>query len=216
MNTNSYASNISAPIPEDVIIKKKVKIRYLIYIFITFADLLISLFTNIMNLIFFLNFKYDYLIYFIIFIILHVCFFIIFLFINSQFICCLLIFYGFLLYFYFIFEILYQIKIMKNLSDFMKKDYEKNKFDLIILTLIILSLIIRICILIVLFQYKNKLSNYEKFQRLVDHENFIERIENKVDKSGKSSVRWSDASKKTEVNDNKDSVNIQLSNISNN
>ncbi len=208
---NSYASNISAPIPEDEMIKKKVRNGFFIFVFITFADLIITLFTHIMNLIFFYNFKYDYLTYFIIFILLYVFFFIIFLFINSQCIGHLLIFYGFFLFMYFIFEFFYQIKIMKNISDFMKKDYEKYNFDLIILTLIILSLIIRIFILFVLFQYKNKLSNYEKYQRLVEHENFIEKIGNKVDKSN---VRWSGASKNTEVNDNKDSVNIQLSKIS--
>jgi uncharacterized protein YxeA len=99
---------------------------------------------------------------------------------------------------------------MNDLTE-MKDDYEKKNFDLIIFTFIILSLIIRIIILIVLYKYKNKLSNYEKFQRFVDHENFIERIENKVDKS--SNIRWSDASKMNSYDisyDNKDSIDLQL------
>jgi hypothetical protein len=207
---NSLASNVSAPIPEDEMMKKKVKIGSFVFIFITISDLIITLFTNIINLIYFDEFKYDYLTYFILFLLLYVCFFISFLFINSQCICRLLFFYGFLLFFYFFFEIFYQIKIMQNISDFMKDDYEKNNFDLIILTFIILSLVIRISILIVLYKYKNKLSNYEKFQRFVDHENFIEKIENKVDKSN---IRWSDASKMNnyDVNfDNRESVDLQL------
>ena len=207
---NSLASNVSAPIPEDEMMKKKVKIGSFVFIFITISDLIISLFTNIMNLIYLNKFKYDYLTIFIIFLLLYVCLFIIFLFINSQCICRLLFFYGLLLFIYFIIEISFQIKIMNDLTE-MKDDYEKKNFDLIIFTFIILSLIIRIIILIVLYKYKNKLSNYEKFQRFVDHENFIERIENKVDKS--SNIRWSDASKMNSYDisyDNKDSIDLQL------
>jgi hypothetical protein len=206
---NSLASNVSAPIPEDEMMKKKVKIGSFVFIFITISDLIISLFTNIMNLIYFDEFKYDYLTYFILFLLSYVCFFISFLFINSQCICRLLFFYGILLIFYFAFEFYYQIQIINNLSDFMKDDYEKNNYDLIIVSFIILSFIIRIIILIVLYKYKNKLSNYEKFQRLIDHENFIENIENKVDKS---SVRWSDASNKNNSNnfDNKEEIDLQL------
>jgi hypothetical protein len=207
---NSLASNVSAPVPEDEMMKKKVKNGSFVFIFITISDLIITLFTNIMNLIYLNKFKYDYLTIFIIFLLLYVCLFIIFLFINSQCICRLLFFYGLLLLIYFIIEISFQIKIMKDLSE-MKDDYQKKNFDLIIFTFIILSLIIRIIILIVLYKYKNKLSNYEKFQRFVDHENFIERIENKVDKS--SNIRWSDASKMNSYDisyDNKDSIDLQL------
>ena len=207
---NSLASNVSAPVPEDEIMKKKVKNGSFVFIFITISDLIITLFTNIMNLIYLNKFKYDYLTIFIIFLLLYVCLFIIFLFINSQCICRLLFFYGLLLFIYFIIEISFQIKIMNDLTE-MKDDYEKKNFDLIIFTFIILSLIIRIIILIVLYKYKNKLSNYEKFQRFVDHENFIERIENKVDKS--SNIRWSDASKMNSYDisyDNKDSIDLQL------
>ena len=207
---NSLASNVSAPIPEDEMMKKKVKNGSFVFIFITISDLIITLFTNIMNLIYLNKFKYDYLTIFIIFLLLYVCLFIIFLFINSQCICRLLFFYGLLLFIYFIIEISFQIKIMNDLTE-MKDDYEKKNFDLIIFTFIILSLIIRIIILIVLYKYKNKLSNYEKFQRFVDHENFIERIENKVDKS--SNIRWSDASKMNNYDisyDNKDSIDLQL------
>ena len=207
---NSLASNVSAPIPEDEMMKKKVKNGSFVFIFITISDLIITLFTNIMNLIYLNKFKYDYLTIFIIFLLLYVCLFIIFLFINSQCICRLLFFYGLLLFIYFIIEISFQIKIMNDLTE-MKDDYEKKNFDLIIFTFIILSLIIRIIILIVLYKYKNKLSNYEKFQRFVDHENFIERIENKVDKS--SNIRWSDASKMNSYDisyDNKDSIDLQL------
>ena len=207
---NSLASNVSAPIPEDEMMKKKVKNGSFVFIFITISDLIITLFTNIMNLIYLNKFKYDYLTIFIIFLLLYVCLFIILLFINSQCICRLLFFYGLLLFIYFIIEISFQIKIMNDLTE-MKDDYEKKNFDLIIFTFIILSLIIRIIILIVLYKYKNKLSNYEKFQRFVDHENFIERIENKVDKS--SNIRWSDASKMNSYDisyDNKDSIDLQL------
>jgi hypothetical protein len=179
----SIASNVSAPIPEDELMKQKVKIKSLIFILISISDLIITLFANIMNLIYFKEFKYDYFIFFISLTLLYVFFFIIFLLINSQCICRLLFFYGILLIFYFAFEFYYQIQIINNLSDFMKDDYEKNNYDLIIVSFIILSFIIRIIILIVLYKYKNKLSNYEKFQRLIDHENFIENIENKVDKS---------------------------------
>ena len=205
----SIASNVSAPIPEDELMKQKVKIKSLIFILISISDLIITLFANIMNLIYFQKFKYDYFIFFISLTLLYVFFFIIFLLINSQCICRLLFFYGILLIFYFAFEFYYQIKIINNLSDFMKDDYEKNNFDLIIVSFIILSFIIRIIILIVLYKYKNKLSNYEKFQRLIDHENFIENIENKVDKS---SVRWSDASNKNNSNnlDNKEEIDLQL------
>ena len=207
---NSLASNVSAPIPEDEMMKKKVKNGSFVFIFITISDLIITLFTNIMNLIYLNKFKYDYLTIFIIFLLFYVCLFIIFLFINSQCICRLLFFYGLLLFIYFIIEISFQIKIMKDLSE-MKDDYKKYNFDLIIFTFIILSLIIRIIILFFLYKYKNKLSNYEKFQRFVDHENFIERIENKVDKS--SNIRWSDASKMNSYDisyDNKDSIDLQL------
>ena len=207
---NSLASNVSAPIPEDEMMKKKVKNGSFVFIFITISDLIITLFTNIMNLIYLNKFKYDYLTIFIIFLLLYVCLFIIFLFINSQCICRLLFFYGLLLFIYFIIEISFQIKIMKDLTE-MKDDYKKKNFDLIIFTFIILSLIIRIIILFVLYKYKNKLSNYEKFQRFVDHENFIEKIENKVDKS--SNIRWSDASKMNSYDisyDNKDSIDLQL------
>ena len=207
---NSLASNVSAPIPEDEMMKKKVKNGSFVFIFITISDLIITLFTNIMNLIYFKEFKYDYFIFFISLTLLYVFFFIIFLLINSQCICRLLFFYGILLIFYFAFEFYYQIQIINNLSDFMKDDYEKNNYDLIIVSFIILSFIIRIIILIVLYKYKNKLSNYEKFQRFVDHENFIEKIENKVDKSN---IRWSDASKMNnyDVNfDNRESVDLQL------
>ena len=207
---NSLASNVSAPIPEDEMMKKKVKNGSFVFIFITISDLIITLFTNIMNLIYLNKFKYDYLTIFIIFLLLYVCLFIILLFINSQCICRLLFFYGLLLFIYFIIEISFQIKIMKDLSE-MKDDYKKYNFDLIIFTFIILSLIIRIIILFFLYKYKNKLSNYEKFQRFVDHENFIEKIENKVDKS--SNIRWSDASKMNSYDisyDNKDSIDLQL------
>ena len=46
---NSYASNISAPIPEDEMIKKKVRNGFFIFVFITFADLIITLFTFFFN-----------------------------------------------------------------------------------------------------------------------------------------------------------------------
>lgn len=205
---HSIASNVSAPIPEDELMKKKVKIKSLIFILISISDLIITLFANVMNLIYFQEFKYDYFIFFISLTLLYVLFFVIFLFINSQCICRLLFFYAILLIFYFAFEFYYQIQIINNLKD-MKDDYEKNNFDLIIVSFIILSFIIRIIILIVLYKYKNKLSNYEKFQRLIDHENFIENIENKVDKSN---VRWSDASKKNNSNnfDNKEAIDLQL------
>jgi len=210
---HSLASNVSAPIPEDELMKKKVKIGSLILIFISITDLIITIFANIMNLIYFQEFKYDYFFPFIILTLLYIFFIIIFLFINSQCICRLLFLYGILLIFYFVFEFYYQIKIIGNLSEYMKDNYKKNNFDLIIFAFIILSLIIRISILIVLYKYKNKLSNYEKFQRLIDHENFIENIENKVDKSN---IRWSDASKKNNIDDNKESVDLQLiSNASN-
>jgi hypothetical protein len=190
---HSLASNVSNPIPEDVLMNKKVKKGFIMLLIVLLLDLVISLIFNLLNIIF-LNEKTlrNKLILVFIFLFIFYIFFIIMFYIKKSNILYFLIF-GFCLLIFTIFEFYYQIKIMKNTDKYMKDRYINYNLDVFILISIIVSVVVRFVIIYCLKSYKLKLFKLENFQRLIEHENFVEKIENRVDKSN----RWSEASKKT-------------------
>jgi len=187
----SIASQVSNPIPEDILIKKEIKKTLTISFFLLLSDMIICNIINI-GLIYYslivskknqFRFEFFFVLFFIIFV------YILFL-IKSTIISLIsVILYSFFGLIYFIYKLVYLLNIITSDDriNFKEEFYEKS--DLIFLFLNLVTLILRIFIVLYLKNFIDNLYKIDELNRLLEHEKFIEDLGDKIDNGNNN--RWS-------------------------
>jgi hypothetical protein len=184
----SIASQVSNPIPEDVMIKVEIRKILIISLFLFLSDMIICNIINIclIHYVIVSNKKKTY--YFEIYFVLIYIFIIYILLLVRKTIFALvsIILYGIFGLVYFIYKF---INLLNEITTDQKENFKEEFYeekDLIFFSLNLITFIIRIITEIYLKNYIDNLSKIDELNRLFEHEKFIEDLGNKIDNGN----RW--------------------------
>jgi hypothetical protein len=187
----SIASQVSNPIPEDILIKKEMRKLLLISLFLLLSDMIICNIINVGLIYYCKNIskknQFRFELFFVLFFIIFVY---ILLLIKSTIIALIsVILYSFFGLVYFIYKLVFLLNLITsdNRENFKEDFYEKS--DLIFLFLNLVTLILRIFIVLYLKNFIDNLNKIDELNRLIEHEKFIEDLGDKIDNG--NNTRWS-------------------------
>ena len=188
IQTISIASQVSNPIPEDVMIKKEIRKILIISLFLFLIDMILCNIINIGLIHYVKNNKKNLFFFEIYFVLIYIFVIYILLLIKKTIIALIsIILYGIFGIVYFIYKFIY---LLNEITTDHKENFKENFYeekDLIFFSINLLTLIIRIVIEIYLKNLIDNLSKIDELNRLFEHEKFIEDLGNKIDNGNN---RW--------------------------
>ena len=184
----SIASQVSNPIPEDVMIKVEIRKILIILLFLFLSDMILCTIVNIC-LIHYVKINDKKKIYYfeIYFVLIYIILNYVLLLVRKTFLALISVFlYGIFGFIYFIYKFIYLLQeITTDQKENFKEEFYEEK-DIIFFSLNLFTFIIRIIIVLYIKNYIDSLSKIDELNRLFEHEKFIEDLGNKIDNEN----RW--------------------------
>ena len=184
----SIASQVSNPIPEDVMIKVEIRKILIILLFLFLSDMILCTIVNIC-LIHYVKINDKKKIYYfeIYFVLIYIILNYVLLLVRKTFLALISVFlYGIFGFIYFIYKFICLLQeITTDQKENFKEEFYEEK-DIIFFSLNLFTFIIRIIIVLYIKNYIDSLSKIDELNRLFEHEKFIEDLGNKIDNEN----RW--------------------------
>jgi hypothetical protein len=184
----SIASQVSNPIPEDVMIKVEIRKILIILLFLFLSDMILCTIVNIC-LIHYVKINDKKKIYYfeIYFVLIYIILIYVLLLVRKTFLALISVFlYGIFGFIYFIYKFICLLQeITTDQKENFKEEFYEEK-DIIFFSLNLFTFIIRIIIVLYIKNYIDSLSKIDELNRLFEHEKFIEDLGNKIDNEN----RW--------------------------